>query len=40
MQDKHHIGREPVEYKDMEDVLGQDINFAYIFENGEWKEYR
>ena len=40
MQDKHHIGREPGEYKDMEDVLGQDINVAYIFENGEWKEYR
>ena len=39
-QDKHHIGREPVEYKDIEDVLAQDINVAYIFEDGEWKEYR
>lgn len=40
MQDKHHIGREPIEYKDMEDVLGQDINIAYIFEDREWKSYR
>ena len=40
MQDKHHIGREPEEYKDMEEVLGQDINVVYLFEDGEWKEYR
>ena len=40
MQDKHHIGREPGEYKDMEEVLGQDINVVYLFEDGEWKEYR
>ena len=40
VQDKHHIGRDPVEYKDMENILGQDINVAYIFEDGDWKEYR
>ena len=40
MQDKHHIDREPVEYKNMEEVLAQDINVAYIFEDGEWKTYR
>lgn len=40
VQDKHHIGREPSEYKDMEDVLDQDINVAYIFEDGKWVEYR
>ena len=40
MQDKHHIGRDPEEYKDMEEVLGQDINVVYLFEDGEWKEYR
>ena len=39
VQDKHHIGRKPVEYKDMKDVLEQDINVAYIFEEGEWKSY-
>lgn len=40
MQDAHHIEEEPVEYKNIEEVLGQDINIAYIFENGEWKEYK
>lgn len=40
LQDSHHIDREPVEYKNIEDALGQDVNIVYIFENGEWKEYR
>ena len=40
IQDRHHINREPVEYKDMDEVLGQDINIAYIFENGKWESYR
>ena len=40
VQDKHHIGREPVEYNTIEEVLGQDINVAYIFEVGEWKTYK
>lgn len=40
MQDKLHIERESVEYKNIEEVLGQDINVAYMFENGEWKTYR
>ena len=31
---------EPVEYKNMEEVLGQDINVAYIFEAGDWKIYK
>lgn len=40
VQDKHHIGREPVEYNTIEEVLGQDINVAYIFEAGDWKTYK
>ena len=40
MQDKFHIERESVEYKNIEEVLGQDINVAYMFEDGEWKTYR
>lgn len=40
MQDKHHIGREPIEYNTIEEVLGQDINVAYIFEAGDWKTYK
>lgn len=40
VQDKRHIDTEPAEYKSMEEVMGQDINIAYVFENGEWKEYR
>lgn len=39
-QDKHHIGREPVEYNTIKEVLGQDINVAYIFEAGDWKTYK
>ena len=40
VQDKHHIGREPVEYNTIKEVLGQDINVAYIFEAGDWKTYK
>ena len=40
VQDKRHIDTEPSEYESMEEVMGQDINIAYVFENGEWKEYR
>ena len=40
VQDKRHINTEPSEYESMEAVMGQDINIAYVFENGEWKEYR
>lgn len=40
MQDKLHIERESVEYKNIEEVLEQDINVAYMFEDGEWKTYR
>lgn len=40
VQDKRHIDTEPSEYESMEEVMDQDINIAYVFENGEWKEYR
>lgn len=40
VQDKHHIGREPVHYNTIEEVLEQDINVAYIFESGDWKTYK
>lgn len=40
LQDKHHVDREPGEYKDIEEVLSQDINIVYMFENGKWTTYR
>lgn len=40
VQDEHHLNRKATEYKNIEDVMSQDINVAYIFEDDEWKEYR
>lgn len=40
IQEKHHIDREAEVYEDIDDVLGQDINVAYLFENGKWVQYK
>lgn len=40
LQDNYDIGKDPIEYKNIEDIFAQDINVAYIFKNGKWEEYR
>ena len=40
LQDKIYRDREAEHYKDLDEVLDQDINVAYIYENGKYEIYK
>lgn len=40
LQDKRYRDRVAEHYKDLDEVLGQDINVAYIYENGKYEVYK